>query len=163
MHGHRNRKRHQCNKDSRRLQRGRAGSQNGKCGCTSVLPCCYSWSKVRQRGNTFLFTAKLSGPDSREGFIWSYTVKKSDSMVEVTVEDARDKTIFSGYYPPTLEEWTAKGWEISNKGGRAGRLRLVALLRLQMVVQGKGPEGKIRRPAFDDWKCPACKVRKRLL
>ncbi len=55
-------------------------------------------------------------------------------MVEVTVEDARDKTIFSGYYPPTLEEWTAKGWEISNKGRRTGGLRRVALFCLQMVV-----------------------------
>ncbi len=40
--------------------------KSGKCGCTSVLPCCYSWSKVRQRGNSFQFTAKLSGPDSQD-------------------------------------------------------------------------------------------------
>jgi hypothetical protein len=24
--------------------------RNGKCGCTAVLPCCYSWSKIKRSG-----------------------------------------------------------------------------------------------------------------
>jgi len=91
--------------------------KNGKCGCTAVLPCCYSWSRVRQRGTAFLFAAKLSGPASNDIFTWSYTVKKGEVTVEVSVEDARGKTIFSGYYPPRLEEWVAKGWAVVSKQG----------------------------------------------
>jgi hypothetical protein len=83
--------------------------KNGKCGCTSVLPCCYSWSKVKRTGNTFTFSGKASGPDSTDVFKWGYTVKKGDFVVEVSVEDARDKTIFTGYYPPRLEDWVEKG------------------------------------------------------
>ena len=55
--------------------------KSGKCGCTTVLPCCYSWSKVKQRGIAFQFTAKLSGPDSQDVFTWSYLVKKNDLTI----------------------------------------------------------------------------------
>jgi len=133
--------------------------KNGKCGCTSVLPCCYSWSKVRQHGNSFKFTAKLSGPDSVDGFIWSYSVKKNGFTVEVVVEDARDKTIFSGYYPPTLGEWTARGWEITTKTGEREDFGVWRCSACKWLYKDKD-----QKVTFEDlpsdWKCPVCKVGK---
>ena len=79
--------------------------KGGKCGCTSVLRCCFSWSKVKRSGNTFSFTAKATTPDTKENFTWGYTVKKGDYTIEVTFDDARDKTIYSGFYPPRIEQW----------------------------------------------------------
>ena len=35
--------------------------KSGKCGCTSVLPCCYSWSKVRQRRKRLSVHGKALG------------------------------------------------------------------------------------------------------
>ncbi len=133
--------------------------KSAKCGCTAGLPCCYSWSKVRQRGNAFHFTAKISGPDSQDIFIWSYSVKKNDSTVEVIVEDARDKTIFSGFYPPTLEEWTAKGWEIVKKEGEREDFGLWRCSACKWLYKEK--EQKIKFEDLpSDWKCPACKAGK---
>lgn len=133
--------------------------RNGKCGCTTVLPCCYSWSKVKQRGTSLLFTAKLSSPESKDIFTWGYTVKKADVTVEVSVEDARDKTIFSGYYPPRLEEWIEKGWEIISKQGDRedfGVWRCSACKWLYREQQ----QGVKFTDLPDDWKCPVCKVGK---
>lgn len=31
---------------------------NGKCGCTTVLPCCRTWSKVKQSGNALLILCR---------------------------------------------------------------------------------------------------------
>lgn len=133
--------------------------KNGKCGCTAVLPCCYSWSKVKRSGNSFVFIAKIAEPDTREPFTWSYTVTKGGITVDVTMEDARDKKIFSGYYPPAIEEWTAKGWEIVKKEGARedfGIWRCAACKRLY-----KDNEQTIKfKDLPDDWKCPVCKVGK---
>ena len=91
--------------------------KTGKCGCTAVLPCCYSWSKVKRSGNTVHFTGKTTAPDTKSNFNWGYTVKKGDMTVEIDMEDARDKTIFSGYYPPRIEEWIEKaGRSCAGKG-----------------------------------------------
>jgi rubredoxin len=133
--------------------------KSGKCGCTSVLPCCYSWSKVRQHGNSFKFTAKLSGPDSLDGFIWSYAVKKNSFTVEVSVEDARDKTIFSGFYPPTLEEWTAKGWELVTKAGEREDFGVWRCSACKWLYKEKAQKVKFE-DLPSDWKCPTCKVGK---
>ena len=133
--------------------------RNGKCGCTSVLPCCYSWSKVKQRGSTFQFSAKLSGPDSKDIFAWGYTVKKGEVLVEVMIEDARDKTIFSGYYPPAIGEWTAKGWDVVKKEGDRedfGVWRCAACRWLYKELEQNIKFEDL--PA--DWKCPVCKAGK---
>jgi rubredoxin len=133
--------------------------KNGKCGCTSVLPCCYSWSRVKRSGNSFVFIAKTAEPDAQEPFTWGYIVKKDGITVEATVEDCRDKNIFSGYYPPSLEEWTAKGWEIIKKEGARedfGLWRCAACRRLY-----KDNEQKIKfQDLPDGWKCPVCNVGK---
>lgn len=133
--------------------------KSGKCGCTAVLPCCYSWSKVKQRGNTFQFSAKLSGPDSHDVFTWGYSVKKNDSVVEVLVEDARDKTIFSGYYPPALSEWTAKGWELVNKNGEREDFGLWRCPACRWLYKEKEQKVKLE-DLPSEWKCPDCNVEK---
>ncbi|HUI67530.1 MAG TPA: rubredoxin [Nitrospirota bacterium] len=133
--------------------------KNGKCGCTTVLPCCYSWSKIKRSGNAFAYVGKASSPDSKENFNWSYAVKKGDHTVEVNMEDARDKKIFSGYYPPRIEEWTEKGWEVVKKEGvredfnlwRCPACRWLYKEQVQKVLFESLP---------DDWKCPVCKVGK---
>jgi rubredoxin len=133
--------------------------KSGKCGCTTVLPCCYSWSKVRRSGNSFVFTAKLSEPDSTSIFLWGYTVKKGDLLVEVSVEDDRNKRIFSGYYPPSIEDWTAKGWDIVKKEGMREDFGVWRCAACKWLY--KNNEHKV---AFEylpeDWKCPVCKVGK---
>ncbi len=133
--------------------------RTGKCGCTSVLPCCYSWSKVKQRGNSFVFTAKLSGPDAQDVFTWSYAVKKGAALVEVSVEDARDKTIFSGYYPPAIEEWTARGWEVVKREGAREDFGVWRCSACKCLYKEQEQKAKFEAlPA--DWKCPICKVGK---
>ncbi len=129
--------------------------RKGKCGCTAALPCCYSWSKVKQRGNSFEYTAKLSGPDSQDIFTWSYAVKKGDSLVE----DARDKKIFSGYYPPAIEEWTAKGWEVVKKEGTREDFGVWRCSTCKWLYKEQEQKVKFEDlPA--DWKCPPCNVSK---
>ena len=32
--------------------------KNGKCGCTSVLKCCFSWSKVKVKDTNFVVFCK---------------------------------------------------------------------------------------------------------
>ncbi len=133
--------------------------KNGKCGCTSVLPCCYSWSKVRQRGNSFQFNAKLSGPDSQDVFVWSYSVKRGDVTVEVIVEDARDKKIFSGYYPPAVEEWSATGWEVMRKYGDREDFGLRRCSACKWLYKEKDQNVRFEElPGH--WKCPVCKAGK---
>ena len=133
--------------------------KNGKCGCTAVLPCCYSWSKVKRTGNSFLFTAKLSGPDSQDIFAWSYTVRKGDAIVEVRVEDARDKVIFSGYYPPSLEDWIGKGWEVVNQESAREDFDVWRCSACRWLYKNSEQELKFE-DLPDDWKCPVCKVGK---
>jgi rubredoxin len=133
--------------------------KNGKCGCTTVLPCCYSWSKVKRTGNSFLFTAKLSGPESTSLFTWGYTVKKGDSLIEVSVEDDRNKTIFSGYYPPTIEEWSAKGWDIVKQEGQREDFNVWRCSACKWLYKTR-EQNSAFEDLPDDWKCPVCKVGK---
>ena len=45
--------------------------KNGKCGCTAVALCCYSWSKVKNKDPTTLeFVSKITGPETNEHNIW---------------------------------------------------------------------------------------------
>ncbi len=133
--------------------------KGGKCGCTSVLPCCFSWSKVKRHGNTFSFVAKTDTPETKDNFVWGYTVKKGDYIVEVMFDDARDKTIFSGFYPPKLEEWTYRGWEIIARNGDREDGTIWRCAACKWLYK----EDKERVKFEDlpsDWKCPVCKATK---
>jgi hypothetical protein len=89
--------------------------KNGKCGCTSIARCCYSWSKVKLKDSNMVeFPAKTTSPDTKDNFHWGYTVKKENITVTVSVEDTKDKEIFSGYIPPSVHEWREKGWDVLN-------------------------------------------------
>jgi rubredoxin len=130
--------------------------KNGKCGCTSVLPCCYSWSRVKRAGDTFTFIAKTTGPATEQNFTWSYRVTKGSCVVEVTVEDARDKTIFSGFYPPPLEAWVGKGWIVAEKQGEREDFGLWRCAACRWLYKTREREAKFEDlPA--DWKCPVCR------
>jgi rubredoxin len=133
--------------------------KSGKCGCTSILPCCYSWSKVKRSGNDFIFTGKTSTPETKENFAWGYSVRKGVFTVKVSMEDAKDKNIFSGFYPPRLEEWVEKGWEVMTKNGEREDYGLWRCAACKWLY--KEAEEKVK---FDelppDWKCPVCNAGK---
>lgn len=133
--------------------------KNGKCGCTSVLPCCYSWTKVKRSGNTFTFTGKATGPESVELFNWGYIARKGDFTIEVSMEDTRDKIIFSGYYPPRIEEWIDKGWEVVSRTGEREDFGLWRCATCKWLYKEKDQAVKFEALP-DDWKCPVCKAGK---
>lgn len=133
--------------------------KGGKCGCTSVLPCCYSWSKVKRSGDTLTYNAKTVTPDTKENFNWSYTVRKDGFTVEVTMQDARDKTIFSGFYPPALEEWVSRGWEVVAKEGQREDFGVWRCAACKWLYKEKEQEQKFE-DLPQDWKCPVCKAGK---
>ncbi len=133
--------------------------KNGKCGCTSVLPCCYSWTKAKISGNIISFSGKATGPESVELFNWGYTVRKHDLTVQVAMEDTRDKTIFAGYYPPRLEQWTAKGWEVVSKTGEREDFDLWRCAVCKWLYKDQD-QSVIFNELPDDWKCPVCKAQK---
>ena len=75
------------------------------------------------------------------------------------MEDARDKKIFSGYYPPRLEEWEAKGWEIVSKTGERddfGLWRCAACKWLYNETMEQVPFEDLP----EDWHCGVCKAGK---
>lgn len=129
--------------------------RNGRCGCASVLSCCHSFSKVKKSGSTVTYTAKTTSPETKDQFNWGYVVARDGTTVEVQMEDARDKTIFSGYYPPELSDWLDKGWELVSKDGERedhGLWRCAACKWLY-----KEAEQPVKFEDLpDDWKCPVC-------
>lgn len=129
--------------------------RGGKCGCTSVLPCCYSWSKVKKSESAISYQGKATGPDTRENFNWGYTVIKDGYTITVKMEDARDKSIFSGYYPPSLEDWTARGWEVTEKEAAREDFDLWRCAMCKRLYKER--QEKTR---FDElpqeWRCPVC-------
>ncbi len=133
--------------------------KNGKCGCTSVLPCCYSWTKVKRSGDVITFSGKASGPDSADVYTWGYTVKKNGVTVEVVMEDATDKTIFSGYYPPLIGEWTEKGWDIVAKTGERRDKGLWRCATCKWLYK-ETEQGVLFSDLPEDWRCPVCKAGK---
>jgi len=133
--------------------------RNGKCGCTTVLPCCYSWSKVKRSGDTVSFVGKSTSPETVRGFTWGYTVKKGQYTVEVSFEDDPDKKIFSGYYPPRIEDFLAKGWDLVKKDGEREDFGIWRCAACRWLYKEKDQSVKFADlPA--DWKCPVCKVGK---
>ena len=133
--------------------------KGGKCGCTSVLPCCFSWSKVKRRDSTFSFAAKADTPETKDNFTWGYTVRKGEYVVEVSFDDARDKTIFSGFYPPWPEEWTERGWEIIAMVGERADGPLWRCAACKWLYKEDKEDVKFENLP-SDWKCPVCRAGK---
>lgn len=133
--------------------------KGGKCGCTSILPCCHSWSKVKSRGTTIQYTGKTTAPDTKDAFTWGYTVKKGDYTVEVQMEDARDKKIFSGFYPPRLEEWVERGWEVLSKTGAREDASLWRCSACKWLYKEQAEQTPFEALP-NDWRCPVCKATK---
>jgi pyruvate oxidase len=127
----------------------------GKCGCTSLAKCCYSWSKVKQKGSDIVVEAKLSAPDTKDNFEWGYTVSKDGVTVNVAVEDARDKEIYSGYIPPAAAEWESQGWTVSEKTGERED-SVVWRCAMCKWLYKENEEGTSFEELPDDWKCPTC-------
>ncbi|GAB4388845.1 MAG: hypothetical protein Kow0025_10570 [Thermodesulfovibrionales bacterium] len=132
--------------------------RGGKCGCTSLARCCYSWSRVKKREAGLIeFTAKMTTPDTRDNYRWGYTVRKDGVTVSVAVEDARDKEIFSGFIPPALPQWEARGWEVlqseaQREDGAVWRCSMCK--RLYMDDREARPFGGLA----EGWRCPGCEA-----
>ncbi|KAF0182846.1 MAG: hypothetical protein FD164_1042 [Nitrospirae bacterium] len=133
--------------------------RGGKCGCTSVLKCCFSWAKVKRSGNVFIYSAKADTPDTKENFSWGYTAKKGEYTIEVSFEDARDKIIFSGWYPPRIEDLAGKGWEITAQNGTRADGSLWRCAACKWLYK-EDAEGTDFESLPVDWKCPVCKAGK---
>ena len=130
--------------------------KNGKCGCTSVAQCCYSWSKVKLKdSNTVKFQAKTTSADTKENFNWGYTVKNENVTVSVSVEDAQDKEIFSGFFPPPVQEWQEKGWDVLTRDGDRANGILWRCAMCKWLYKEKS-EGTAFESLLDEWKCPVC-------
>lgn len=133
--------------------------KNGKCGCTSILPCCHSFSKVKKSANQLIFNAKASNPKTNDNYRWGYKVKKGDYSVEVDFEDARDKVIYSGFYPPSLQEWIDKDWEVISKDNEREDYNLWRCAVCKWLYKEKEHSTKFEELPVD-WKCPVCKTGK---
>lgn len=131
--------------------------KNGKCGCTSILKCCHSYSKVKRDGDKLTFTAKTSTPETEDLYVWGYTVTKEGVTVSVVVEDARDKTIFSGYYPPRLEDWLTLGWQLVDQNGAREDGGLWRCATCKWLYK-EDPQGASFDTTPEDYKCPTCKA-----
>ena len=88
--------------------------QRGKCGCGGMGgDCCFTYSKVKRDGNRLVYEGKATAPSTSKNFMWGYVVKKDDKEVQVDVQDTHDPhAFFAGHYPPAVNEWVAKGWEV---------------------------------------------------
>jgi rubredoxin len=130
--------------------------RGGKCGCTSIAKCCYSWSKVKKKGENLIeFTAKMTTPDTSEEFSWGYAVRKDGMTVSVSVDDAKDKTIYSGFFPPALQQWEARGWEVMEKRA-AGRDAALWRCSTCKWLYKEDDEGIPFEKLTGDWRCPEC-------
>lgn len=134
--------------------------RNGKCGCTSIAKCCYSWSKVKKKGEAmYEFVAKMTTADSSDHFNWGYTVTKDGVTVVVSVEDARDKDVSSAYIPPSAGEWEARGWTVVARDGdrEDGIVWRCAMCKW---LYKEDQEGIAFEALPGDWRCPVCKAGK---
>lgn len=129
--------------------------KTGKCGCMTVLPCCYSWSKVRMSGNSLIFSGKATSPDTKDSFTWGYIVNKGDLILDVTMEDARDKVLFSGYYPPRVEDWIAKGWQVIRKQGNPEDHDVWRCAACKWLYKEHQQKSRFE-DLTENWKCPIC-------
>lgn len=131
----------------------------GKCGCTSLAKCCYSWSKLKHRGDTVTYDVKLTTPDTKDNFNWGYKAVKDGVTVVVSVEDARDKDTAAAYIPPPAAAWEERGWEIVEKTGERedGVVWRCAMCKW---LYKENEEGTPFEELPDDWVCPQCGVGK---
>lgn len=134
--------------------------KTGKCGCTSIAKCCYTWSKVKKKSDAALeFNAKLTTAESEDLFSWSYTVVKDGVTVIVKVEDARDKDTSSAFIPPAARQWEMLGWSVLEKEGdrEDGVVWRCAMCKW---LYKDDQEGKPFEELPEDWKCPVCSAGK---
>jgi rubredoxin len=127
----------------------------GKCGCTSLAKCCYSWSKLKHKGNDITYDVKLTSPDTTDNFNWSYKAVKDGVTVTVTVEDARDKDTAAAFIPPAASEWESLGWEIVEKTGERED-GIVWRCAVCKWLYKEDEEGTPFEDLPDDWSCPTC-------
>lgn len=129
--------------------------RNGKCGCTSFAACCHTWSKVKVRDGDIEFTAKAQTPDTSETFEWGYTARKNGTTLRVHVQDARDKEIYSGFFPPHYSGWVVRGWEVTEI---TGEREDGALYRCGMSkwLYKEREESVLFEDLPDAWVCPRC-------
>ncbi len=133
---------------------------NGKCGCTSVAKCCYSWSKVKKKGDdTIEFTSKMTTADSEDHFSWGYTVVKDGVTVKVKVEDARDKDTSSAYIPPAVKQWEERGWTVIERDGEREDGVVWRCATCKWLYKNDIQDTPFEELP-DDWKCPVCKAGK---
>jgi len=133
--------------------------KNGKCGCTSIAKCCYSWSKVKVKGSMVEFVAKLTTADSQDHFGWSYVVRKNGTTVRVNVEDARDKDTSSAYLPPPVSVWEEKGWEVVEREGDREDGVVWRCATCKWLFKENEQQTKFE-DLPGDWKCPVCNAPK---
>jgi rubredoxin len=130
--------------------------KSGKCGCTSLAKCCYSWSKVKRRGEEFIeVTAKMTEPDTADTYQWGYTVRKDGFTVSVAVEDARDKEIFSGHIPPPVAVWEERGWEVLDRKGKREDGAVWRCATCKWLYR-EDAEGVPFEELPEGWTCPRC-------
>jgi len=127
----------------------------GKCGCTSLAKCCYTWSKLKRKGEDIRFEVKLTTPDTRDNFNWGYKAVKDGVTVTVTVEDARDKDTASAFIPPPASAWESLGWEIVEKDGERedGVVWRCAMCKW---LYKEDEQGVPFEELPGDWRCPVC-------
>jgi hypothetical protein len=99
------------------------------CGCggltgpggAGVGDCCLTYSVVKKENHTVAFFAKSTTPNTTDNYEWGYRVKKGDVEVDVLVYDTRQpkKFRFGGHYPPPLNAWKERGWEVVSQFDRA--------------------------------------------
>ena len=129
--------------------------KSGKCGCTSFAACCYTWSKVKKKGDEINFTAKAVSPDTKDKFDWGYTVTKDGATINVSVEDSRDKVMYSGFLPPAASEWVEKGWTLVEKNGERED-KAVFRCGMSKWLYKEKDQGTPFISLPDNWKCPMC-------
>ena len=133
--------------------------KSGKCGCTSFAACCYTWSRVRKKGQDIVITAKAATPDTKDIFSWSYKVHNDGMTISVSVEDARDKVTFSVFMPPSVSVWVERGWQVLKQEGDREDGRLLRCGMCKWLYK-EDAEGTKFENLSDDWKCGMCSATK---
>jgi len=77
----------------------------------------------------------------------------------VSFEDDRDKKILSGYYPPKLEDFLARGWELVSRTGEREDYGLQRCAACRWLYKEQ-LEAVPFKDLSDAWKCPVCRTGK---
>jgi rubredoxin len=101
----------------------------------------------------------MTTPETKDIFTWDYKVTRDGITVSVTVEDAHDKEICSGFLVPSVKEWEKRGWTVTEKqGDREDGIMWRCAMCKWLYKEDK--EGIRFESLPDDWRCPRCKVPK---